>query len=335
MYKTYDQATVDSLGVFLIGQLEAFDRTVHAPLQQFRWTRDINIRNDASMGHDFTSYTNMAMASTGGINPLQKAFIGKDSTTLPNVALDVGKTTSPLIPWGLTLDFTIFELESSQLAGQGIDEQKGVALKRKWQQDNDIQVYLGDTTIPNCYGLLNSPQVTTTGNVQAAGNSSPTGNTGSLKWIDKTPDIILQDVNTLIYNTWAASGFEICPEKLMLPPNELQYIIGNKVSTAGNVSIYQFLKDNCISLSENGKPIDIVSVKWLTGTNNGNSLGPAAADSMCVYSQRYDLVRYPQVPLIGLPNQYIGVAQKRPYVGKLGVVEFVYPETVGYAQGIG
>lgn len=338
-FRTYDQATADSLGAFLVGQLELLDRTIHEPLQDFKWSRDIDVRSDVTMGHDFSSFTNSAMASVGGINPLKKAFISKDSTTLPNVALDIGKTASPLIPWGLELNYSIFELESAQLLGQGIDEQKHSSIKKKFQQDADIQVYLGDTDIPNAYGLLNSPQVPTTGLVQQAGSSSPTGNTTSTYWVDKTADIILEDVNLLINSVWAATGWTKCPRKLGLPPQQLAYIISQKVSSAGNISILQFLRDNCIALQENGTPLQIVAIKWLTGTapatGVANPLGPATTNSMVVYTQEYDLVRFPMVPMIGLPNQFKGAAQIRPYVAKLGLVEFVYPETIGYAQGIG
>lgn len=333
--RTYDQRVVDSTGAFLIGQLEKLDPAVHMPLQQFTWSRDINVRTDVSMGHDFSSFTLNAMASVGGVDPTQKAWVSKETTTLPNVAVDIGKTTSPLIPWGLELNYTMFELESAMLLQQGIDEQKFEVLRRKHQQDTDIQVYLGDTTIPNCYGLINSPQIQTTGTVAVAGASSPTGNTTSTKWVDKTPDAILQDVNTLLEQVWQASAFTYCPTKLGLPPSQFAYITSQKVSTAGSVSIMTFLEDNCISLKVNGVKIEIVPIKWLTSVSNGNT-GPNAptTDRMIAYTQEYDLVRFPMVPMVGLPVQFRGIAQVRPYACKLGVVEMVYPETVGWAQGI-
>jgi len=333
--RTYDARTVDSTGAFLIGQLEVLDRTIHEPLQEFSWSRDIDVRSDVTMGSDFSSFTNSAMASVGGINPTKKAFISKESSTLPNVSIDIGKTASPLIPWGLEIGYSIFELESAMQLGQSIDEQKYTAVRTKHQQDTDIQVYLGDTEIPNAYGLLNSPQVPTTGNVAQAGASSPTGQTTSLKWIDKTPQAILQDVNTLLNAVWQATGFTYCPRKLGLPPKEFAYISGQLISNAGNMSILTFLKQNSVSLQVNGVELEVVPIKWLTGTSNGNSQGPAAADRMIAYTQKYDLVRFPMVPMQGLPVQFKGAAQIRPYVCKLGLVEFVYPETIGYADGIG
>lgn len=333
--RTFDQATIDSTGAFLVQQLELLDRTIHEPLQSFTWSRDINVRTDVTMAHDFSSYTNSALASVGGIDPTAKAFISKDTSDLPNVAVDIGKTASPLIPWGLTIDFSIFELESAMLLGQGIDEQKMSALRRKHQQDTDIMVYLGDTTIPNAKGLLNSTQIVTADTAAVAGASSPTGNTTSTLWRDKTADAILADVNTLLNDVWTASAFTRCPRKLAIAPLEFAYIASQKVSTAGNVSILQFLKDNSIALAENGVPLEIVSLKWCTGTNNSNTLGVNATDMMIAYTQEYDLVRFPMVPMIGLPVQFRGAAQIRPYVAKLGVVEMVYPETVGTMSGIG
>lgn len=336
-FRTFDQATIDSTGAFLIQQLELLDRTIHEPLQSFTWSRDMLVRTDVTMAHDFSSYTNQALASVGGIDPTAKAFISKNTSDLPNVAIDVGKTASPLIPWGLTVDFSVFELESAMLLGQGIDEQKMSALQRKWQQDTDIMVYLGDTAVPNCTGLLNSSQVPAGNNLTAAvaGASSPTGNTTSTSWKDKTPDAILADVNLLLTSVWTASAFTRCPRKLAIAPLEFAYIASQKISSAGNVSILQFLKDNSIALAENGMPLDIVSVKWCTGTNNGNVNGVNATDMMIAYTQEYDLIRFPMVPMMGLPVQFRGAAQIRPYVAKLGVVEVVYPETVGYMKAIG
>ena len=329
--RTLDQRTIDSTGSFLIGQLEQLDRTIHEPLQSFKWSRDINVRTDATIGHDFTSFTNSAMASVGGIDPTKKAFISKDSTTLPNVALDIGKTVSPLIPWGLECNFSIFELESAMMTtGGSIDEQKFNALKKKHQQDIDIQVYLGDTNIPNAYGLLNSPQVTT-GAVAANGTGSST------LWINKTPQQILADVNAILTAAWTASAFEYVPSKLLVSPVVLGYLSQTIISiggVGGGMSILTFLEQNSICLRENGRPLQVLSSKWCTGTNNGNALGVNATDMIFAYTQQYDLVRFPMVPMMGLPVQFKGIHQVRPYVCKLGLVEFVYPETLISAYGV-
>lgn len=326
--KFLDQRTIDSTGSFLVQQLEQLDPTMHLPLQEFSWSRDINVRSDVTMAHDFSSFTQSAMASVGGISPNRKAFISKYSSTLPSVALDIGKTASPLLPWGLEASWSVFELESSQLLGQPIDEQKFNAVRVKLQQDTDIQVYLGDTDIPNAYGLLNSPQVTNNAAVAASGVGSST------LWTNKTPAQILTDINELLNSVYTASGFAKCPTKLGLSPVMFGYLVTTLVSSAGNVSILTYVKNNCLAMELNGRPLEIVPIKWATGTNNNNTLGVNATDMMVAYTQEYDVVRFPMVPMMRLPIQFKGASQIAPYVCKLGLVEFVRPEAIGTRYGI-
>src|SRR6516225_5325465 len=66
---TYDQATVDSTGAFLIGQLERLDQTLNMPLVEFTWSRDIDIRTDVSPADEIASFTNSAFAMAGNVTP--------------------------------------------------------------------------------------------------------------------------------------------------------------------------------------------------------------------------------------------------------------------------
>jgi hypothetical protein len=325
---TLDRRTIDSAGSFLIQELERLDPMIHQPLQEFTWSRDIDVRSDVTMGDDFSSFTTSAMAGIGGIDPNAKAWISKNTTNLPTVALDIGKTPSPLFPWGMELGFSVYELAAAMQLNRGIDEEKFSAMNIKHQQDTDIQVYLGDSVM-GVNGLWNSAQVTN--NTQVALNAGAT----SRKWSAKTPDEILADVNEILMSAYIASGFSICPSKLALPPLAYAYIISQKVSSAGNISIMEFLKQNSICLAKNGKALEIVDQKWLIGTNGGGQ-GPGTGgdDRMVAYTQDYRRVRFPMVPMQGLPMQLRGIHQVRPYFCKLGAVEFVYPECVAYRDGI-
>ncbi|HBB9399458.1 TPA: hypothetical protein JN713_004452, partial [Shigella flexneri] len=51
---TFDQATVDSSGAFLIGELERLDQTLNLPLVGYTWTRDIQLREDVSIADDIS-----------------------------------------------------------------------------------------------------------------------------------------------------------------------------------------------------------------------------------------------------------------------------------------
>ena len=59
---TFDQATVDSSGAFLIGELERLDQTLNLPLVGYTWTRDIQLREDVLSQMTFPAGLTPALA---------------------------------------------------------------------------------------------------------------------------------------------------------------------------------------------------------------------------------------------------------------------------------
>lgn len=311
---TFDQATIDSSGSFLIGELERLDQTLHQPLASVSWSRDIQLREDVSIADELSSFTNSSFAAAGGTSPTGKAWIGKDANAITGIQLDIGKTANPLTLWGMQLGWTLPELESAQKLGRPVDQQKFAGMQLKHNMDIDEQVYIGDSTLA-VPGLFTSSAVTATNAV-----------TGT--WSTATPAQILADVNAALQANWAASAFAICPSKLLLPPVQFSLLAATLVSTAGNISVLEFVKNNSICNSINGRPLDIQPSKWLTGR------GAASKDRMVAYTNDMNYVRFPLVPLQRTPLEYRGIHQLTTYFGRLGVVEFVYPETVNYTDGI-
>jgi hypothetical protein len=322
---TYDKYTIDSTGAFLIGELERLDQNLHEPLYNVTWGRDIDLREDVSIADEVSSFTNSSFATAGAPETNGKNWIGKNSNAIPGPALDIGKTSSPLYLWGIEISYTIPELISAQQLGRPVDAQKYQAMQIKYQMDVDEMVYIGDDILSR-YGMLNNPNVTSA--------SVATGAAGSTLWTEKTPDEILEDVNSLIQACWAAAAYAVCPSKLLLPPAQFAYITSQKVSDAGNISILSFLEDNCIALKINGKKLDIQPCKWLVGRGTPAGSPAVATDRMIVYTQDKNRVRYPLVPLQRTPLEYRSIYHLTTYFGRLGVVEIVYPETMYYADGI-
>ena len=316
---TYDRMTLDSSGAFLNGELERLDMTLHDPLVAVSWFRDIQLREDVTIADEQSSFTNSSFSAPGGIIPSGKAWISKDTNSISGVAVDIGKTLNPLYLWGVELKWTIPELLASQQVGRPIDVQKFDALRLRHQMEIDEQVYIGDVTF-NKPGLVNNSAIQLTNVAAGAG--------GGFGWATKTPDEILGDVNALLNGVWASAGWAVMPSKLLLPPISFSYLVSQKVSSAGNISILEFLKNNSLSNAANGRPLDIQPVKWLTGR------GTAGANRMVAYTNEKDRVRFPMVPLQRTPLEYRSLYQMTTYYGRLGVVEFVYPETIGYADGI-
>mgnify|MGYP003583915438 CR=1 FL=1 len=313
---TFDARTIDSSGVFLIGELERLDQTLHGPLASVTWSRDIQLREDVSIADETSSFTNSTFAAAGGTSPNGKAWIGKDTTAITGMQLDIGKTASPLTLWGMELGWTIPELESAQKLGRPVDQQKYTGMQMKYNMDIDEQVYIGD------------PGLGFTGLVNNAGVSTSNAITGDWEDPGTTPQEMLDDVNALLNQVWEASAFARCPDKLLLPPVQFSKLVSTLISSAGNISILEFIRNNSLCNSINGRPLDIQPLKWLTGR------GVAGSNRMVAYTNDSNLVRFPLVPLQRTPLEYRGLYQLTTYFGRLGVVEVVYGQTLGYVDGI-
>lgn len=324
---TYDQRTIDSTGAFLIGELERLDQTLHMPLVSVTWSRDIDLREDVSVADETSSFTNSTFAAAGGVTPAGKSWIGKDANAIGSVSLDIGKTANPLYLWGQEIKWTLPELESAQKLGRPIDNQMYEGLKLKHNMDIDEMVYVGDSTLGH-YGLVNnSTKVTNIINVANGAASSPL-------WENKTPDEILTDVNELLASVWAASAWAVIPTQLRLPPTKYAYLVANKVSDAGNVSILEFLRQNNLAKA-NGQELNIQPLKWLNGRGSGGTPGDTSTSNrMVAYTKDPQRVRFPMTPLQRTPLEYRSLYQMTTYYGRLGVVEMVYPETVGYRDAL-
>lgn len=317
---TFDQATYDSTGVFLIGELERLDQRLHMPLASVTWKRDIDMREDVSMADEVSSFTNSSFAQAQGVAGSNKAWVGKDANAIVGVSLDIGKTGQPLTLWAMQLSWTIPELQSAQKLGRPVDAQKFEGMMLKHEMDTDEQVYMGDTAL-GLNGLFNHSALTNTGNAVTGG------------WGTATPAQILGDVNSLLTSVWAATGYSVMPDELRLSPTEYSIAVSTLISSAGNISVKKFLEQNNLATA-NGKTLNIQPVKWLTGTNNTGK-GPTATNSMFAYVKDPVRVRFPYVPLQRTPLEYRDIRQLVTYFGRLGAVEMVYPEVCGRRSNLG
>jgi hypothetical protein len=318
-FMTFDNATIDSTGEFMIHELERLDQQLHEPLYAATWGRDIDLREDVSIADELTSFTNSTFAAAGGINPNGKSWIGKDTNAISGMQLDIGKTAHSLYLWGMEISYTIPELLSAMKLGRPVDAQKFEGMNIKHQMDIDQMVYVGDTDM-NQTGMLNNAGVTP--------SAVENGALGSPLWVNKSPDEIVADITTLVVAVWTASGYAVCPHKVLLPPVKWSYIATQKISTAGNETIMSYIENKCeMPMRVNGKKLELQPVKWCTG------LGTGATDLMAAYTQEKNRIRFPLVPLQRTPLEYRSIYHLTTYFGRLGVVEIVYPETVGYAYG--
>lgn len=310
---TFDASQITQTGAFLIGELERLDQTLHMPLVDFKWARDITLRTDVTIADDATSFILANFASVGGAQANGKNFIGLNSSAIASVQVGNTKVSQPMTPWAMSVDYSIIELAKSMQTNRPVDNQKHEGMKLKFNMDVDEQVYMGDESI-NVKGLLNQ-------DIIAPENATDT-------WDKLTHDQILEEMNGILTTAWANSGYAIVPSDVLLPPTVYGSLVTRKVSEAGNISILKYLEQNSICNAENGKELSVRPSKWCT------KAGTAKKGRVMAYTNRNDIVRFPLVSLSNLPLQYDGIHQKTVYYGALGVVEVVRPETIMYLDGV-
>lgn len=318
---TFDAATTDAAGVFLVGELERLDQRYHGPLASVTWYRDLDVREDVTIADEFSSFTNSTFATAPSVSGSNKAWVGKVANQIVGVDLDIGKTIQPLTLWAMQLGWTIPELESAQKLGRPVDSQKYEGMMLKYNMDADEQAYIGDSAL-GLTGLFNNVNATNTGNATTGG------------WATATAAEMIADVQNMLVSAWQASGYAVVPTRVLAAPKGFSILQSTLVSSAGNMSVLEYLKVNNICYSINGKPLEILPCKWLTGTTNGNPKGLAATDSMFAYEKNPVRVRYPIVPLMRTPLEFRDLRQLVTYFGRLGQVEVVYPETVVLRSGL-
>jgi hypothetical protein len=329
-FLTFDKATMDSTGVFLVGELERLDMTLHMPLVEVSWQRDINLREDVSMADETSSFTNSSFAAAGGMSPGGIAWISKDANAITGVGLDIGKTAQPLNLWGMELKFTVPELLSAQKAGRPVDSQKYEGMKLKYQMDVDQLVYTGDSFLGTT-GLVNMPS-----SVVSNVTNVPNGTSGFPTWTQKTALEILNDFNEIITSTWAASGWAQMPNRILIPPTRYGYLLTTLVSSAGNLSVMKYVLENNVTIQQTGNNrLEIFPAKWTNGAGTGGTIGvDTTTNRMVAYTKDWNRVRFPLTPLQKTPLEYRSLYQITTYFGRLGQIEVVYPETIAYRDGI-
>lgn len=317
MSYTYDSATKDSTGAFLVGELERLDPTLNLPLADVTWQRDILLREDVTMADEASSFTRTDFAAMGGLGAGGKSWLGKNSTAVQGINVDIAKIANPLVLWGQEVSYTLPELESAIKMGRPIDTQKIAGLNLKFQMDIDEQVYVGDKQL-GVKGMFNSDTLIVPVNVVNGVGGTP-------QWSTKTPLEILKDIQECEQAAYAATGYSLAPTELRVSPTQFMQLL--QPLTIGGTSynsILAYAQENAVCMAKHGVKLNIQGVKWLA------TAGVGLTSRMVAYRNEYDRVRFPLVPLQRTAVTNVGITQAVTYFGKLGVTEIVYAECFSY-----
>lgn len=316
---TTNDAAIGSGMAFLIGELEKRDPRLLEPLQSVTWTRDIVAKTGGGWV-DFTSNTFVDYATTGGN---ESGIIGGETNDIPIMQADVTKDVYKVFSFANILKVPFVDQAKLQGIGRSLDDILDKGIRLNYNKSIDNLVYSGLPAM-GVYGLVNNPNVVT--------SAAPNGASGTATWQTKTPDEILDDVNSLIVETWTASEYDLTgmANHILIPPQQYAYLVGRKVSDAGNISILQFLLENNIARNQ-GIDLVIAPSRWCTGAGTG------AKDRMVAYVNDEDRINFDlPVPLIRVMTQpqVTEMAYLTAYAAQLGQVKVLYNSCIRYMDGI-
>lgn len=320
MYK-FDAAKRDALTAFVTKQLTAFDMRLNEPLRgETEWPKVISMRTDIGVGDEATAFFRQAWAANGnqgnGISWVGRRADG----TIPTVSVGDQMVTHAIRPWAQSVDYTIFELEQAQALGRNISDEKVRVVNEKYERDMDIIVAEGDATL-GFKGLYNSTDVTASNAANGAG--------GSPLWSAKTPLEIVKDINDRALAIYKACGESHAPDTLVLPTDQWAYIASTPMSaTIPNITILDWLKTRSYSALKNGRELNVIDSRFLAG------LGVGSTNRALLYTNSERMVRIAGTPLTRMPVQLRDISYVTPMYATIGEVELVYPQTLGYIDGI-
>jgi hypothetical protein len=269
---------------------------------------------------DFSSLLNVSYATEGSN---EAGIIGGESNAIPIMQADLGKDIFKLFGWAHILKVPFVDQAKLQNIGRSLDDILDKGIRLAYSKVLDQNVYLGLTAY-GTYGLLNNP------NVVAA--SVAVGASGFTQWAKKTPDEILNDINQVMNDSWAASEYDLSgmANHILIPPAKYTYLVTTKVSTAGNQSILKYLLENNIGANQ-GVDLVIAPSRWCIGAGSGGT------DRMAAYVNDEDKVNFDlTVPLgrIMTAPSVEQVAYLSAYACQFSEVKFAYLQPPRYADGI-
>lgn len=304
---------------YLLGELEKTDTKIREPLTSTTWQRDIV----AKTGGGWVEYTSTMDMDYGTTGPNDLSIVGTGTTTIPVMQVNTNKNLFRVFTWMHAMQVPFVDQAKLKQIGRSLEDLLDKGIRLNYNKTLDQNVYQGFTKFGTT-GLLNDPNVIT-GTVDQ-------GASGKTTWKDKTADEILQDINQALVDAWTASEYDLSgmPNHILIPPSQYAYLVKQKVSEAGNISILKYLDENNIA-NDQGRSIVIEPSRWCIGAGTGKS------DRMMVYVNDEDKVNFditvPCSRAMTQPSVERG-AYLTLYAAQIGQVKFNYYQPVRYIDGI-
>lgn len=313
---TLDAAGIASGGAFLVSELEKRDPMIRKPLTAFTYPRDINI-NTGGGWVDYTSAMSVAYGITGGSGASTIAAGGANGTPIVQASMEKGVYKAHAFAVALRVSF--LDMQRSNFIGRSLDSLLQDGVRLTYDKHMDQNTYAGFSEYGTT-GLINHPEA-----VETVVDNGAKGTPG---WTTKTPQEILNDINTAITATWAEAEHDLAavPNHILVPYEQYSYLLNTMVSGLATESILDYVLKNNVA-AKNGGELFIGATKWCKGAGTGDS------DRMVVYVNQERFISMdelvPMSRVMSAPNVE-NTCYDTAYMANLSEVQVYYPQTITY-----
>lgn len=315
-----NDAAIASNFATLQSELEKRDPLVREPLTSMTYTRDIPIKTGGGWVDTISALSSDYGVSGGSDDALVSAS-NANSPAVIQANFDEDKFSAHVFEIIMRIRF--IDMQRGNILGRPLETILTDGIRLAYDKHNETNTYLGMKRY-GTFGLLNNPDI------YAA--SVSTGASGKTTFLSKTPDEILQDINSLITATWAQAENDLSalPNHLIMPYEQYNFIATAKVSEIAEKTILSFILENNVS-SKNGGDLFIGATRFCKGAGTGGT------DRMACYVHNDRFVAMEElVPMSRVMTQPNVTASSYDslYAANISQVEFFYTQTMRYADGI-
>lgn len=303
-------------GVFFAGELAYIkSRTYDIQYPELTATRLIPVSNEAGAGAESIYYHQYDEVGIARI-------ISNYSTDLPRADI-LGKEFSARVKSiGTSYGYSIQDIRAARMKGLPLEQRKANAARRANDQAVNSIAYFGDVE-HDIYGLFNHPNITSY-ILPADGtlNGVTAGTPASMRFVNKTPDQVLRDLNGMMNNMIKITkGVEI-PNTLVLSYEVHGDLATRPRGSVNDTTILEFFE----MTAQNITNIEVIPEAGGAGING--------TDIVMMYNRSPDklTLEIPQ-PFEQFPVQSRGLEYIVPCHSRVGGVIIYYPLSISMAEG--
>lgn len=337
--RAFDAAGASGLA-FLQSQLELIDTDLVRPLQAVTHKRDIAV----DVGGGFPEFVSAFASNYATTGTQYFGLQGTNNTDIPEAQADIQKGIWRTYIWAMGMTITWVDLRRMETAlrtGQAppfsLQELYEESVETNWAKALDFVVYagfLGDA------GMINNPNIFE--------STAATGASGFTTWAKKTPQEILNDVNSALNTTVENSGYaaeEGMADRCLIPYTQFAYLTqpmtvgGTPVAT----STIKYIEENCVAAHHGIQfKINFLPNPWISGQGTGNTepvgvQGNGLDRAMFYKNSKKSLylkIPQPMIQALTVPTTRAGGAYETMFAGCISQVIYKRTQTATYLDGI-